>query len=359
MAATTRDYYDILGVKKGASQEEVKKAFRRLARKHHPDLNPGDKGAEKRFKELNEAYEVLGDEKKRASYDQFGKTPFETGAGFEGFRTHDSGFDFGGAEDVFSNLFRGFGGAESARFQEGMPMQGHDLETRLDISLEEAYTGVTKPISLTREVPCKTCGGTGAASSQTCASCKGTGAIQQKRGFFRMSQPCPACKGRGTVIQKICTACRGNGSTVVTETVRVKIPPGTDMGSRVKLKGMGGAGTMGGPPGNLYIKLTVLPHPVFKRDGDDIYVEAPITVGEAILGGKISVPTLDGNVSMKLPPGTDSGKKFKLKGKGIPNVKTRVKGDQFVVIKIVVPKTVTEKTKEAVQEIEGAYNYKK
>jgi molecular chaperone DnaJ len=357
MAATTRDYYDILGVKKGASQEEVKKAFRRLARKHHPDLNPGDKGAEKRFKEINEAYEVLGE--KRTNYDQFGKTPFEAGAGFEGFRTHDFGFDFGGTEDVFSNLFRGFGGAESARFREGMPMQGHDLETRLDISLEEAYTGVTKPISLTREVPCKACGGTGAASSQTCSSCKGTGTIQQKRGFFRMSQPCPACKGKGRVIQKICTACRGNGSTVVTETVRVKIPPGADMGSRVKLKGMGGAGTMGGPPGNLYIKLTVLPHPVFKRDGDDIYVEAPITVGEAILGGKISVPTLDGNVSMKLPSGTDSGKKFKLKGKGIPNLKTRVKGDQFVMIKIVVPKTVTSKTKEAVQEIEGAYNYKK
>jgi molecular chaperone DnaJ len=355
MSASKNDFYDTLGVKKDASPEEIKKAFRRLARKYHPDLNPGDKNAEKRFKEINEAYEVLSDQKKRADYDMFGKTPFETGAGFEGFRTQDFGFDFGGAEDIFSNLFSGFGTSESTRFRSEMPFQGSDLETRLDISLEEAYKGVTKPITMTREVVCDTCRGTGAEASQRCSNCKGSGAIHQKRGFFRMSQPCPACSGRGNVIKKVCNTCRGNGSTVATETVRVKIPPGADTGSRVKLKGMGGAGTKGGPPGNLYIKLTVTPHPVFKRDGKDVYVEAPVTVGEAIIGGKISVPTLDGNVSMTLPPGTDSGKKFRLKGKGFPGTKTGVKGDEFVVIKIVVPKTVTEKTREAVKNIENAY----
>ena len=347
MTTTTKDYYEILGVKKDASQEDIKRAYRRFARRYHPDLNPGDKNAEQKFKEINEAYEVLGDPKKRQDYDRFGKTPFGA-EGFEGFTMRDFGFDFGGGEDIFSSLFGHFGGEE-------MPLKGHDLETRLDISLEEAYKGVTKPIAVTREVSCKACGGSGAEASQTCSSCKGSGSIQQKRGFFRISQPCPVCKGSGKVIKKVCSACRGNGSTVITETVKVKIPPGADTGSRVKLKGMGGAGTMGGPPGDLYIRLTVRPHPVFKRDGNDVYVEVPVTVGEAILGGKISVPTLDGNVTMTLPAGTDSGKKFRLKGKGIPGIRTGVKGDEFVVIKIAVPKTVTAKTREALKEIEKAY----
>jgi molecular chaperone DnaJ len=348
MAPESRDYYDILGVKKGDSPEDIKRAFRKLARKHHPDLNPGDKTAEKTFKEINEAYEVLGDPKKRADYDRFGTASFEGGKGFEGYRHQDFGFDFGGAEDIFSSFFGGAGPEE-------MPSQGYDLETKLEISLEEAFKGVTKPITLTREVACKKCRGTGAETSQMCSNCKGTGTFQQQRGFFRMSQPCPSCKGHGTVTKTVCGSCKGNGSTVVNETVRVKIPPGADTGSRIKLKGMGGAGAMGGPPGNLYIGLTVKNHPVFKRDGHDVYVEAPVTVGEAILGGKISVPTLDGNVQMTLPPGTDSGKKFRLKGKGFPGLKTQVKGDEFVLIKIVVPKTVSEKTREMVHELENAY----
>jgi len=349
MATATKDYYEILGVKKDASQDEIKRAYRRLARKYHPDLNPGDKAAEQKFKEINEAYEVLGDPKKRADYDQFGTIPpFEPGAGFEGFRPF--GFDFGRVfeEDIFSDLFRGF------RHEE-VPLRGSDLETSLEISIEEAYRGVTKSITVTREVVCKACGGSGAEDFQACANCKGSGSLQQKKGFFRLNQVCPVCKGKGKTVTKICKACRGNGSTVTTETIKVKIPPGADTGSRVKLKGMGGAGVRGGPAGNLYIELTVKPHPVFKRDRDDIYVEVPVTIGEAILGGKISVPTLDGTVTMTLPPGTDSGKKFKLKGKGIPNTRTGVKGDEFVVIKIVVPKTVTEKTKEALQEVEKAY----
>jgi molecular chaperone DnaJ len=199
MTTTARDYYDILGLKKDAPQEDIKRAFRRLARKHHPDLNPGDKAAEKKFKEINEAYEILSNPKKRAEYDEFGTTAFAEGAGFGGFRSY--GFDFKGAEDIFSDLFGTFRHEET-------PLRGHDIEAKLDISLDEAYRGVKKPITLTREVPCKSCGGSGAESSQACSSCNGTGSMQQKRGFFRLSQPCPVCKGRGSVTSKTCGSCR-------------------------------------------------------------------------------------------------------------------------------------------------------
>jgi len=346
MPTATKDYYETLGVKKDASTDEIKKAYRRLARKYHPDLNPGDKTAEQKFKEINEAYEVLGDPKKRTEYDQFGKIPpFEA---FEGFRPFDFGFDFGGTEDIFADLFG------RHRYEEA-PMRGSDLKTSLNISLEEAYKGVTKPITITKEIPCSICNATGAEASQACSKCRGTGAIQQGRGFFRLTQTCPACRGRGKIITTVCKSCRGSGVTVITETIKVKIPPGADTGSRLKLTGMGGAGIKGGPPGNLYVELSIRAHSTFKRDGDDIYVEVPITISEAVLGGKISVPTLDGYATMTLPPGTDSGKKFKLKGKGIPNPKTRTNGDEYVTIKIVVPKTVTNRVKEALQEMEKAY----
>lgn len=298
----------------------------------------------------------MSDTKKRADYDQFGKTPFGAGAGFEGFDPSAFGFDFGGgAEDIFSGLFSGFRQADAARFRKDVPLRGHDLQTRLDISLEEAYSGVTKPITLTRETQCKSCSGTGAESSHTCSNCKGTGSTQQKRGFFRLSQTCPACKGTGEIITKTCRLCGGSGSTVSTETIRVKIPPGADTGSRIKLRGMGAAGIKGGTPGNMYIELFVRQHPVFKREGSDVYVEVPVTVGEAVLGGKIKVPTLDGNVTMTLPAGTDSGRKFKLKGRGVPSTKTGIKGNEFAVIKIVVPKTTDSRTREAIKEVEKAY----
>lgn len=348
MSTTTQDYYQTLGVGKEASADEIKKAYRKLARKYHPDLNPGDNTAEKKFKEINEAYEVLSDKKKRTEYDQFGKATFEGGQGFDGFRSHDSGFGAGGAEDIFSNLFRSFR-------QEDVPQRGADLVTSFAISLEEAYHGVTKPITLTREISCKRCGGSGAETSHTCSQCKGSGSVKQSRGVFKLSQPCPSCRGRGKIVSKACTNCSGSGSASVNETIKVKIPPGADTGSRVKLRGIGSAGVMGGPAGDLYIELEVKPHPTFKRDGDSIYVDIPVTIMEATLGGKIKVPTLDGTVTMTLPPGTDSGKKFKLKGKGIPHRKTGTRGDEFAVINIVVPKNVTDKTKEALEEIEKAY----
>lgn len=348
MSATTQDLYETLGVKKDASKDEIKKAYRKLARKYHPDLNPGDNTAEKKFKEINEAYEVLSDPKKRTEYDQFGKTAPGGAQGFEGFSAQDFSHGFGGGGDIFSDLFSSFRQGEVSH-------KGHDLETHLEISLEEAYKGATKSFSLTREVPCKSCKGTGAESSQKCSTCKGAGSVKQSRGIFKLSQPCPACQGSGTVITKRCKTCRGNGSTVVSETIKAKIPPGASTGSRVKLKGMGGAGTKGGPAGDLFIDLTVLPHSLFKREGNNIYVDVPVSFTEAVLGGKIKVPTLDGSVTMTLPPGTDSGKKFRLKGKGIPNKKTGSTGDEFAVIQITVPKKVSSKTKEALEEIEKAY----
>lgn len=347
MTASTKDYYDILGVNKGASQDEIKRTFRKLARKYHPDLNPNDKAAEQKFKDINEAYEVLGDLKKRSDYDRFGKTPFGA-EGFEGFRTSDFGFDFGGGEEIFSDFFGGFQ-------QRERPSAGADLVTSLEITLEEAYKGVKRQVTLTREISCKACRGTGAEASERCSNCRGTGSIRQGRGFFKLSQPCPVCKGKGEIAVKICKVCSGSGNVIATERLKVKIPQGADTGTKLKLKGMGGAGMMGGLPGNLYIELTVRPHPVFKRDGNNIYMEVPVTLGEAVLGGKIKVPTLDGIATMTLPPGTDSGKKFKLKGKGISSRRTGIRGDEFVVIKIVVPKTVTAKAREALKEIEKAY----
>ncbi len=348
MSTDTRDYYEILGINKKASADEIKKAYRRLARKYHPDLNPGDAAAEKKFKEINGAYEILSDPKKKQEYDQFGETPFEGAQGFEGFSSH--GFDFraDGAEDIFSNLFGNFR-------QQEVRLRGADLSTRLDITLEEAFHGVTKPIKLTRTITCKSCGGSGAESSRICSKCHGVGSIKQSRGVFRLSQPCPSCNGAGKIISKKCSACGGSGSGVSSSTIKVRIPPGADTGSKVKLRGMGSAGTMGGPAGDLYIELRVKPHTTFRREGNNIYVDVPVTIIEATLGGKIKVPTLDGTVTMTLPPGTDSGKKFKLKGKGIPNRKTGARGDEFAVINIVVPKKVTKKTKEALEEIGKAY----
>ena len=351
MTHTVKDYYEILGVDRKASQEEIKKAFRKLARKYHPDLNPGDKTSEHKFKEINEAYEVLGDEKKRADYDQFGKSPFEGGGpGFD-YRTYTSGdrFDFGGFGDIFSDLFAGERGSAEAG------MRGPDLVMNLELSMEEAFSGVTKPISFNREISCATCSGTGAETFQQCDRCKGTGKVSASKGFFKMSQPCAACSGTGRKTTKQCKSCSGSGRTLHAESLKVKIPAGANTGSRVRLKGMGGAGQGKGGYGDLQLEITVRHHPFFTRKDDDLFLDLPVTFGEAALGAKIEVPTMDGVAMMTLPPGSQSGQKFKLSGKGFPSARSGKRGDQFVKVKVVVPKRLTEKDKAAIQDIEALY----
>ncbi|OGW54701.1 MAG: molecular chaperone DnaJ [Nitrospirae bacterium RBG_13_43_8] len=352
MSPAVADYYKVLGVDKNSSQDEIKKAYRKLARKYHPDLNPGDKVSEQKFKELNEAYEVLSDPKKRAQYDQFGSSPFGTGGpGFEGFRTYDfrDTFDVGGLGDIFSDIFGTRAGPATAY------AKGPDILTRLELSLEEAFSGITKPITFNRDAPCKKCNGLGAESSQVCDVCEGTGSIKTSKGFFKMSQPCSACMGRGRKVTKVCTSCRGNGRNFQTETMKVKIPRGADTGSRVKLKGMGGAGIGGGPAGDLIIEIIVKPHQIFKRKGDDIYLVLPVTFGEAALGAKIEVPTIDGIAAMTLPSGSQGGQRLKLSGKGFPSTKTGVRGNQYVDLKIIVPKSMDKRGRDAVEEIEAQY----
>jgi len=352
MVPAVKDYYNTLGVSKSASQDEIKKAFRKLARKYHPDLNPGDKVAEQKFKELNGAYEVLSDPKKRAEYDQFGSSPFGTGGpGFEGFRAHDfrDTFDSGGFGDIFSDIF------ETRTRPEAGYAKGPDLVMGLELSIEEAFSGVTKPITFNREVTCRTCNGSGAELSQVCDVCSGTGSIKTSKGFFRMSQPCTACRGTGRKITKVCPVCGGRGKSFQTETVKVKIPRGAETGSRIKLKGMGGAGIGGGTAGDLHIEITVRPHPIFKRKGDDIYLDLPVTFGEAALGAKIEVPTIDGIAAMTLPQGTQGSQRLKLSGKGFPSPKTGIRGNQYVDIKIVVPKDISNRAKDAIRDIEAQY----
>ena len=348
MANSTKDYYDILGVDRKASQDDIKKAFRKLARKYHPDLNPGDKTAEHKFKELNEAYEVLGDEKKRSDYDQFGKSPFDSGGpGFD-YRAYTSGdrFDFG---DIFSDMFGAGRGFEEA------DQRGPDLVMGIELTMEEAFHGVTKPITFNREINCNTCNGTGAETYQHCTACKGTGKVTASKGFFKMSQPCSACGGSGRKITKQCRSCNGQGRILHTESIKVKIPAGADTGSRVRLRGMGGAGHGRGTLGDLQIEITVRPHPPFTRKGDDLFLDLPVTFGEAALGAKIEVPTLAGATVMTLPAGSQSGQKFKLSGKGFPSSRSGKHGSQYVTIRVAVPKTITEKEKEAIQEIESLY----
>lgn len=351
------DYYKTLGVERTAKPEEIKKAYRRLARKYHPDVNPGDKAAEEKFKQISEAFDVLSDPKKRKIYDQYGTysdnmtegAGQQAGGGF-GFGGFDfSNFGGGTFRDIFNDLFSGARPGEGGRPQ---AQRGADIEYPLSLSFEDAVKGTTATITVNRSEACTKCGGSGDTGGPViaCPTCKGTGQTTNQTSRLRFNVPCPDCGGAGRRRQA-CPRCRGRGRTPLMETVKVRIPAGVDTGSRVRVGGKGEAGLMGGPPGDLFIITNVTPHPFFTRKGDNVHCVIPITVPEAALGAKIEVPTIDGKAQLRVPPGTQSGQKFRMRGRGIPSLRGNgVRGDQYVEVKITLPKVIGEDTKEILRQ---------
>lgn len=344
-----QDYYEVLGVSRTATFEEIKKSFRNKAKECHPDHHQGDPDAETRFKAINEAYEVLKDSQKRAAYDQYGHDAFTNGMGggngFQGFGFSESGF-----EDIFEQMFSGFAG--NARRRSG-PQQrvGEDVRYDLSITLDEAYTGVKKTITLETVVKCEKCSGKGGKSLENCPTCGGHGRVRQRQGFFVMEVDCPECHGTGKVVKDPCTECQGTGRVKKKRTLEVDIPKGVDTGIRMRLAGEGNAGFRGAPAGDLYVFLTVKEHDVFKRDGADLFVEMPIEVTTAALGGTVDVPTIDGKGDqIDIKAGMQTGTQFKLKGKGMPVLRSGSYGDLYVTFKVTTPKNLTAKQKELLKE---------
>ena len=354
-----RDYYEILGVEKSAGVEEIKKAYRKLAVKFHPDKNPDDKASEEQFKELGEAYEVLCDPQKRAAYDQYGHAAFDRRAGasarggfhdpFEVFREV-----FGGGS-IFEDLFGG------GRSDPSQPQRGDDLRYDMEITFEEAAHGCEKEITVTKPERCDACEGSGAeigSRTKTCPACAGRGQIISSRGIFSIAQTCPQCQGAGRVIEKPCKPCRGTGRRELTSKIKLRIPAGVDGGSRLRSPANGEAGRRGGPPGDLYVVLHVKPHAIFQRDADDLLCEVPVNFVQAALGAEIGVPTLDGKTSIKIPPGTQPGTMFRLKGKGIKNVQGYGCGDLHVRVNVEVPTHLSAAQKTKLQEFADLCNGK-
>ncbi|MBD5148511.1 MAG: molecular chaperone DnaJ [Oscillibacter sp.] len=363
MADQKRDYYEVLGVAKGASEDEIKRAYKKMARKYHPDLNPGDKEAEEKFKEVNEAYEVLSDADKKARYDQYGHAGVDPNFGAGGF---DGSFDFGDLGDIFGSFFGGgFGGGR--RSNPNAPQRGESIRMALAISFEEAAFGCDREVTVDRMEPCDTCHGSGCAPGATpeiCQDCHGTGTVQVRRqtpmGVFATSSPCPKCGGKGKIIHQPCKDCRGAGSVRKRKTIQASIPAGIDNGQTISIRGQGNAGKNGGPAGDLLITITVRPHEIFRREGTSVLCEAPITFAQAVLGAELEIPTIDGKVKYTLPEGTQSGATFRLKGKGIPAINGRGRGDQYVTVYIETPRNLNKEQKEALKkfaETMGDDNY--
>ena len=353
--AEKRDYYEVLGVQKGATAEEIKKAFRKLTKENHPDLHPGDKACEERFKEANEAYEVLSDEEKRKKYDQFGHAAFDPNAGFGGGGYGDfSGF--GGFGDLFSDLFGGFGGA-SARANPNAPRRGESIRAAVNVSFEEAAFGCKKDVTVTKVETCADCKGTGCAPGTTpeiCPECKGTGSVTVSQrtpfGVMQSASPCSKCRGTGKIIHQPCKSCRGVGSIRRQHKIEVNIPAGIDDGQTISKPGGGNAGVNGGPAGDLLVTVIVRPHPLFERDGNSVLLNQEISFSQAALGADIEVPTIDGKVKLKIPEGTQPDSTFRLRGKGIPNLRGSGRGDQFVTVSVKVPKNLTGSQKELLRQ---------
>ena len=353
--ADKRDYYEVLGLQKGASDNDIKKAFRKMAMKYHPDKNPGDKVAEEKFKEINEAYAVLSDPEKKEKYDRFGHAGVDPNSGFGGGAGGFGGF--GGFEDIFDmfgGAFGGFGGGSRGRRNNG-PRKGSDLQKAVTITFEEAAFGTKKEIRLNKYVKCKTCGGSGAApgtSKKSCPKCGGTGEIRTAQrtplGTFQSVSPCPDCNGTGEINETPCPDCGGSGKTRDNVTISVNIPAGVDNDSVIPIKGQGEPGVIGGPDGDLYIVINVEPHKIFERRGQDLWLEIPITFDQAALGDDIIVPTLEGKVSYKVPSGTQPDTIFRLKGKGIKSVRGNRKGDLYVKVNLEVPTKLNSKQKKAI-----------
>jgi len=337
-----RDYYEVLGVSKTASADEIKKAYRRLAMKHHPDRNADDEGAEARFKEVKEAYEVVSDQEKRATYDRFGHDGLQAGAGGAGFGGSEGFADIFG--DVFGDIF-GQGRARGGR----QMFKGADLGYELKLDLETAVAGETVTIDVPTQVSCETCGGSGAKKGTepvTCSTCGGVGQVRMQQGFFSVQQPCPACKGAGTTISDPCQDCHGRGRVRKTKTLSVKVPAGVDGGDRIRLSGEGEAGRNGGPPGDLYVEIRVREHKLFERIGADLTCEVPLSFATATLGGEVELPTLGGNVSLKVPAGTQSGKVFRLRGKGVKTVRDSRTGDLFAKVAVETPINLSDEQRQ-------------
>ena len=346
-----RDFYEVLGVDKSASQADIKKSYRRLAMKHHPDRNAGDADSEVRFKEAKEAYEILKDPQKRAAYDQFGHAGVSNGAGGPG-PSADAFSDIFG--DVFGDIFGG--GRRGGRSQ---VFRGADLRYVLDLTLEQAVFGAEVSIDIPRQDTCDTCSGSGArpgSKPETCSTCDGHGQVRMQQGFFSVQQTCPRCRGRGTVISDPCGDCSGSGLTRRTKTLAVKVPPGIDTGDRVRLTGEGEAGRNGGPAGDLYVEVHVQPHPIFTREGSHLACEIPVSYATAALGGSVDAPTLNGEVALKIPSGTQSGKTFRLRGKGVTPVRGGPQGDLLCTVQIETPVHLTREQKELLSQFEESLN---
>ncbi len=354
-----RDYYEVLGVSKSATPEEIKAAYRKKVKECHPDLHPGDKDAEARMKEVNEANEVLSDAQKRARYDQFGFEGAQMGGGAGGF----GGFDFsgmggmGGFDSIFDTIFGGMGGMGQSGPRRQGPQQGEDLHFELTITFEEAASGCEKSFDFNRNENCETCSGTGAkpgTQAQTCPTCKGSGQVRSSNGFMTTVRACPTCRGEGKIVREKCTACQGSGRVRKRRRQTVKIPAGIDDGQTVITRGDGEPGLRGGPSGDMYIRVTVKPHKLFKRDGSTLKLELPISITQAALGADMDIPTLKNPVKYRIPEGTQTDTEFRLKGYGLPNLRSGGTGDLLVKVRVEVPRKLGDKQKELLRQLEDS-----